>query len=118
MRLAYVEGITFAILIPMVLYLVEILSLSEALSVIFLGAGAWTLVSAFAFFGSIQRMYYVAWGLILVSVSSFFVTKVQYATALIIVAVIAAIAINIATRNGVQRKAQTVTFPEKTLVSK
>ncbi len=118
MKLAYAEGILFAILIPFVLYLVEIVTLSETLFVIFLAAGAWTLVSAFALFGSNQRMYYIAWGLILASVSSFFVTRVQYTIALIIVAVIATIVINIATRNGEKRKVQTVTLPEKVSASK
>jgi FtsH-binding integral membrane protein len=98
LKLAYGEGLILAVLIPVVLLLVGLLAISLTVFLIFLLAGAWTIVSAFAFGKSSERMFYIAWGLVLASVASFFVLKLQYAVAILVLVVIASVLLNVASR--------------------
>jgi hypothetical protein len=103
MKIAYGEGMILAVLVPVVIYLLGALSLPRTAFLFFVLAGAWTIVSAFAFGKNTERLLYVAWGLILAilaSLSSYFVIQLQYAVALTIVAVIASILTNIASRRN------------------
>jgi len=100
MKLAYGEGLVLAVLVPIVVYLLGFLSLPRTFFLFFLLAGVWTIVSAFAFSKARERIYYVAWGLILASLASYFAIQLQYAVALTILAVIASILLNVATRSN------------------
>ncbi len=100
MRLAYGEGIIVAILAPLVVLLFGKITVLQTFFAVFLLVGLWTLVSAFLLMALRVRMYYVAWGLILSSVSSAFIIHIQYAIALILIAIIAALLINVVTRKN------------------
>jgi hypothetical protein len=106
MRLAYYEGVLVAILAPIVIYLFGKIDLLETSFLVFLLLGVWTLVSAFAMMSGHARMYYIVWGLILASFSSIFIIRIQYALALIILAVLASVLINVATRKIEPKKNQ------------
>jgi len=100
MRLAYAEGLILAVLAPFVVYFLGIgkLTLLETLFSVFALIGIWTILSAFALISAGDRIFYVTWGLVLLSFSSLFVTHIQYAIALILIAIIASLLINSATR--------------------
>jgi hypothetical protein len=100
MRLAYGEGVIIAVLAPLVVLLIGKITVLQSLFAIFALMGLWTLVSAFILMAEKERMYYLAWGLILASFSSAFIAPLQYAAALILVAIIAALLINVATRKN------------------
>jgi hypothetical protein len=100
MKIAYGEGMILAILVPVVIYLLGVLSLPRTFFLFFVLAGAWTIVSAFAFGKNAERILYVAWGLILASLSSYFVIQLQYAVALTILAMIASILLSISFRRN------------------
>ncbi len=106
MKLAYGEGVLVAILAPFVVLLFGKINLFETFFLIFALLGVWTLVSAFTLAIAHDRFFYVAWGLILASFSSAFITRIQYAVALIILAIIASILINVATRKNQPKKSQ------------
>jgi uncharacterized membrane protein len=106
MKLAYGEGALVAILAPFVVYLFGKINLPETFFLIFALLGVWTLVSAFAIVTAKEKFPFIAWGLVLASFSSAFITRIQYAVALIILAIIAAILINVATRKSQPRKNQ------------
>ena len=108
MRLAYYEGVLVAILAPIVVYLFGFgkIDLLETSFLVFLFLGVWTLVSVFTLMFGRARMYYIVWGLILASFSSIFIIRIQYALALIILAVLASVLINVATRKIEPKKNQ------------
>jgi hypothetical protein len=106
MKLAYGEGVLVAILAPFVVYLFGKINLSETFFLIFALLGIWTLVSAFTILVGHERFFYIAWGLILVSFSTVFVTEIQYAAGLVILAVIVALLINVVTRKNQPRKSK------------
>ena len=102
MRLAYGEGLVLAILAPFVLYLLGIgrITLLETLFSVFALIGIWTILSAFLLVSFSERIYYVTWGLVILSVSSAFIVHIQYAIALILLAIIASLLINVSTRKN------------------
>jgi len=98
MRLAYGEGFLVAILAPVVVYLFGQVNPKDTFFLIFLLTGAWTIFYSFVFLKQNERIYYLSWGLVLASVSTAFVALFQYALALILVAIIAVIFVNAATK--------------------
>ena len=102
MRLAYGEGLVLAILAPFVVYLLGIgrITLFETLFSVFALIGIWTILSAFLLVSFSERIYYVTWGLVILSVSSAFIVHIQYAIALILIAIIASLLINVSTRKN------------------
>jgi uncharacterized membrane protein len=105
MKLAYGEGALVAILAPFVVYLFGKINLPETFFLIFALLGFWTIVAAFTIVTAQDKFPYFGWGLVLASISSAFVTRIQYAVALIILAIIASLLINAATRKS-QPKSQ------------
>ena len=99
MRLAYGEGALVAILAPIIAALFGLITVYETFFLIFLLFGAWTILSSFIFVVQNQRIYYLSWGLVLACISSAFITKIQYALALILIAVIAVLFVNAFTRS-------------------
>jgi hypothetical protein len=106
MKLAYSEGALVAILAPFVVYLIGKINLNETFFLIFALLGIWSLVSAFVIVIEHDRFLYIAWGLILASFSSVFITQIQYAVALIILSIIASLLINVATRKSQTKTSQ------------
>lgn len=100
MRIAYGEGVVVAILLPFVLLLFGLVSLSVSLFLILLLFGLWTLVSAFAIARKEERNYFLLWGLILACVSTIFVIPVAYAIGLVLIAIIASVFIYASTRKS------------------
>ena len=100
MRLAYGEGIILAVLAPFVVYLFSKITIFETLFSVFALVGMWTLISAFILMGERERIFYLTWGLIVLSISSAFITKLQYAVGFVLIAIIAALLINVSTRKS------------------
>jgi hypothetical protein len=100
MRLAYGEGVIIALLAPFVVYLFGKISILQTLFSVFALLGIWTLVSAFLLMAVKERIYYLSWGLILLGISSAFIVHIQYAIGFILIAIIAALLINVATRKS------------------
>lgn len=101
MRLAYGEGVLVAILVPFIVYLLGIgkFTILETLFSVFALVGLWTIISAFVLMRERDRVYFFTWGLIVLSISSAFVVHIQYSIALILIAIIAALLFNVATRD-------------------
>lgn len=102
MRLAYGEGVIIAILAPIIVFLLGIGKITplQTLFLIFLLFGLWTLIAAFTLMAQKDRIYYFTWGLILASISSAFITHIQYAIALILLAIVVSLLVNVATRRN------------------
>ena len=107
MRLAYGEGAIIAILAPFIIYLFGKITLLQTFFSVFALFGLWTIISAFTLMREKDRIFYITWGLIALSFSSAFVVHIQYAIALFLIAVIAALLINVATRKS-QRQASNI----------
>lgn len=105
MRLAYGEGVIFSILVPFVLYLFGIgrITILETLFSVFALIGLWTIISAFLLMGQLDRIYYLSWGLVILSISSAFIVHLQYAIGLILIALIVSLLLNIAMRKDMQK---------------
>ncbi|HYB04040.1 MAG TPA: hypothetical protein VED17_06240 [Nitrososphaerales archaeon] len=100
MRLAYGEGVIVAILAPFIVLLFGKITVLQTFFAVFLLLGLWTLVSAFLLMALKDRIYYITWGMILSCLSTAFIIHIQYAIALILIAIIAALLINVATRKN------------------
>lgn len=96
----YGEGSAIAVIAPFVAFLLGFLNLTYTIFLALLLFGIWTVVCAFLFANGGQRFYYLAWGLIVASISTFFVSLPNYAIALILVVVIALIVYSAIQRNS------------------
>ncbi len=105
MRLAYGEGAIIAILAPFIVYLFGKITLLQTFFSVFALFGLWTIISAFMLMRTKERIFYITWGLIALSISSAFVVHIQYAIALFLIAVIASLLINVATRKSPRKTA-------------
>ena len=100
MRVAYGEGVIVAILLPFVLLFLGLVSLPRTLFLLLLLLGVWTLISAFVLAEEKERHFSVTWGLLLSFGSTIFVIPLSYAVALILIAIIASVFINISFRKN------------------
>jgi len=100
LRLAYGEGVLVAILAPFIVLLFGKITVLQTFFAVFLLLGLWTLVSAFLLMAVKDRIFYITWGLILSGISSAFIIHIQYAVAFILIAILAALVINVATRRN------------------
>ncbi|MDG6994454.1 MAG: hypothetical protein JRN52_00910 [Nitrososphaerota archaeon] len=91
MRLVYGEGAIVAILAPVVVYLVGIISVTQMLFLSIVLFGLWTIASAILFASGREKLYYFAWGLVIASVSTAFVIQLAYSAALVLISIIAVI---------------------------
>lgn len=98
MRLAYGEGIIVAVLLPMVLYLFNIVTIYYAFFLVVLLFGLWTVVSSFLLVGREELRVYLVWGVILSCASSVFVIAFAYALGLILVGIIASVFVFVSAR--------------------
>lgn len=100
MRVAYGEGVIVAILLPFVLLLLGLIKIYDTFFLVLLLFGLWTIVSAFVLMRPSERNFYLTWGLIISCLSTIFVIAVSYAIALVLIAIIAALVINVSTRHA------------------
>ena len=89
-------GTVISIVLSIVVYLVGIVDLKGLVSLILLLFGLWTLVSAFVIVDRKDRSYYSGWGVVMAVLSLFyFAPSLNYTIALVLVAIIALIIINV-----------------------
>jgi len=100
MRLAYGEGAIIAILAPFVVYLFGKITILQTFFAVFALFGLWTLISAFLLMAAKDRIFYITWGLIALSISSAFIIHIEYAIALFLIAIIASLLINVTSRKN------------------
>ncbi len=94
MKLSWEVGATVAVLVSVAAGLVG-LSLQGTITLILLLVGLWTLFSAFFIVEKKDRNYYAGWGVVIAGLSLSYFVKLQYALALIILAIVALIIINV-----------------------
>jgi hypothetical protein len=88
-------GSMIAILLAVVVYLLELVDLKGMLSLMFFLVGLWTLIAAFTIVDPKDRFYYTGWGVVIAFLSLFNFIPVNYTVALLILAIIALIVINV-----------------------
>ncbi len=89
-------GTIVAILLSFALYLFGVLpDWGWLLSCILLLCGLWTVVAAFAVVESKDRTYYLGWGAVIAVLSLFRVVSLAYTIALILMAIVVLIIINV-----------------------
>ena len=98
MRASFGEGAAVAILLPIVLLLLGVLSLPHTASAILALLGAWFVVFALVLSLPRERANYIVWGVLFAAFSTFSIMPLQYTAALVILAVILMIITNISLR--------------------
>ncbi|HEV2226536.1 MAG TPA: hypothetical protein VGR56_07010 [Nitrososphaerales archaeon] len=88
-------GTVIAIVLSVVVYLLGFVDLRGLVSLILLLCGLWTLVSAFVIVERKDRSYYSGWGIVLAALSLFDFIPLNYTIALILLAIVALIIINV-----------------------
>jgi hypothetical protein len=88
-------GIIIAVLLAVVVYLVGIVDLRGLVSLLLLLTGLWTLVSAFVIVERKDRSYYSGWGVVIAALSLTYFTSLNYTIALVLLAIVALIIINV-----------------------
>jgi len=88
-------GTVVAIILSVAVYLLGIVDLRGLASLILLLCGLWTLVSAFVIVDRKDRSYYSGWGIVIASLSLFDFIPLNYTIALVLLAVVALIIINV-----------------------
>ncbi len=94
MRLSWEIGAVVAVLVSAAAGLLG-LELQAVITLILLLVGLWTLFAAFFIVDKKDRNYYTGWGVVIAGLSLSYFVKLQYALALIILAIVAVIIINI-----------------------
>ncbi|MDA4123263.1 MAG: hypothetical protein OK456_08810 [Thaumarchaeota archaeon] len=98
MRVQLGIGLVIAVLIPIALWLFEILTFYGALAGILLMAGLWILVFGVAFGARPDRLYNVAMGLIIAILCTFYFIPARFTVGLVLVAAIAMIVLSVVVR--------------------
>jgi hypothetical protein len=98
MRIQLGIGLIIAVLLPLALWLFDVLKPYGAISAILLLAGLWILVFGVSFGAKTDRVYNVATGLIIAILSAFYFISARYALGLVVVAVIAMVLVSLVAR--------------------
>ncbi|MDE1853813.1 MAG: hypothetical protein KGI38_08725 [Thaumarchaeota archaeon] len=88
-------GIVVAVLVSIAVGLLGLVSLSGFVSLVLVLIGLWTIVSAFAFVERKDRTFYAGWGIVITGLSLGYVIPLQYALALILLAVVVLILVTV-----------------------
>jgi phage-related holin len=88
-------GIIVAILLSVAVWLFGIVNLAGMVSMVLLLCGLWTLVASFAIVELKDRSYYMGWGVVIAALSLFDFIPFNYTIALILMAIVALIIINV-----------------------
>lgn len=88
-------GVIVAILLSVAVYLLGVVNLGGMVSVLLLLSGLWTLVAAFVIVERKDRSYYSGWGVVIAALSLFDFIPLNYTIALVLLAIVALIIINV-----------------------
>jgi hypothetical protein len=88
-------GIIVAILLSVAVGLFGIVNLAGMVSLLLLLCGLWTLVAAFTIVELKDRSYYMGWGIVVAALSLFDFIPFNYTIALILMAIVVLIIINV-----------------------
>jgi hypothetical protein len=91
-------GLVIAVLLPLALFLFDVLNPYGAIAAILLLAGLWILVFGVIFGAEVDRIYNVAMGLIIAILCTFYFISARFALGLVVVAVIAMIVLSLVVR--------------------
>lgn len=86
-----------AVFLAVAVGLIASLSLQATISLLLLLAGVWTVAAAFLVVERKDRSYYSAWGVVIAALSLSYLIPVQYELALILLAIVALIIMNVYT---------------------
>ena len=95
MRPGWGVGTIVAILLSIAVYLLNLVTFTGMVSLILLLCGLWTLVAAFMLVERKDRSYYSGWGIVIAALSLFYFIPLNYTIALILLAIVALIIINV-----------------------
>src|SRR5579872_5195056 len=85
-QLGFASGIVISVLLPIALLLFGLVDSLRAISLVFLFAGAWTILFG-AFYRS-EKLYWIGWGAGIAILSSVAILPFQYTIGLILVAIV------------------------------
>jgi hypothetical protein len=88
-------GAVVAVLLSVAVWLLGIVNFNGMISLALLLCGLWTIVAAFAIVESRDRTYFLAWGVVIAALSLFDFIPLNYTIALILLAIVALIIINV-----------------------
>jgi len=88
-------GILVAVLVSIAFWLLNILSFTGMISLGLLLCGLWTVVAGLVIAQARDRMYYSAWGVVIAALSLFYFIPANYTIALVLLAIVALIIINV-----------------------
>jgi len=96
LKLGYGAGLLIVVLLSAAAYLVRLVDLLQMISLILLVGGLWTVVAAFTIFDVSERSFYLGWGVVAAALSTFDIfNNANYTIALILIAIVALILINV-----------------------
>jgi hypothetical protein len=96
LKLGYGAGIIIVVLLSAAAWLLGIVDLPRMVSLMLLLGGLWTVVAAFTIFDVSERSFYLGWGVVAAALSTFDVfNNFNYTIALILIAIVALILINV-----------------------
>ncbi len=96
MKLGYGAGIIIAVLLSVATYLLGAIGFLQMVALMLLLGGLWTVVAAFTIFNDTERSFYLGWGVVVAALSTFDVfNNFNYTIALILIAIVALILINV-----------------------
>ncbi len=96
MKLGYGAGVIIAVLLSAAAYLVGVIDILQMIALMLLLGGLWTVVAAFTIFDVSERSFYLGWGVVAAALSTFDIfNNFNYTIALILIAIVALILINV-----------------------
>jgi hypothetical protein len=88
-------GIVVAVLLSVAVALLGLVNLQGTVSLILLLVGLWTILAAFFIEERKDRNFFVGWGIIITGLSLSYVLPLQYALALILIAIVGLILVTV-----------------------
>ena len=96
LRLGYGAGIIIIVLLSAAAFAVGLVNLLQMIALMLLLGGLWTVVAAFTIFDVSERSFYLGWGVVAAALSTFNIfNNSSYTIALILIAIVALILINV-----------------------
>jgi hypothetical protein len=96
LKLGYGAGVLIVVLLSFAAYLIGVIDLLQTIALILLLGGVWTVVAAFTIFDVSERSFYMGWGVVIAALSTFDIfNNFNYTIALILIAIVALILINV-----------------------
>ena len=99
LKLGFGEILILIILSGVALFLLEIFDVTQTFAFLMIGVGLWSVIFGIAIARSDERQYYVGWGVVVAVFASVFFVPLQYALALVLIAMVLIATISIVLRN-------------------